>query len=477
MNWPTTLLLGIATACRSDIGISTLEGPEPTLPEATIEPAIEVPEPGGEGPSGPDASTKGRSFLAGYMEDATTESQWFELWIESARATSGSFFIGDDGIANEFLVEPGHTRVAIPFFLFPVEPRGSGGIQPRGLRIETDHPVQIVAFAERGGHSEATRLLPVSELGFRYRALTVQQGDGAIAEFAIVAGRNDTVVTIVPRADTLDGRRAGVPYAVELDSGELHQLQSTGDLSGTEIISSRGVAVFGGGRDPVVDCDESAHVWEQLPPVTRWATDWLAAPWVAEQPYGYALVTADRDGTEVTVDCEAEDTLAAGDTLQIALESVSRIRSNHPVLVTQLSLGGACGPTSAGNPNLQLATPTLLSRPDLVIRPIGEDRPEIADDSSPEAMVFAEVSAQRERAIVFVEEPTALTVEPAQPPIMTLFDGLTAARFDVIEQTSLAHPTLRGFVYGATEFDGYSYSMGWDCVGCADALQQPATCD
>ncbi len=434
-------LLLLAAACGNDVGISPLEGDADAsgLAEAPVPRVLEVPEPGGEGPTGADSSSAGRRFLLGFMEDATVadpKELLFELWIESPVATRGTYGIGTRDFVVHVEADAGITRLFLPSLLFPMVPSGSGRVEARGQSIKMDDPVQIVAFTRRGGHSEATRLRPVPELGYDYRVAAVGGREG-LSELVVVAGVDDTLVTVVPSALTVDGQPADLAYQVVLDEAQTHQVQSTQDLSGTRIVSSERVAVFGGARAVEVDCAGAAHVWEQLPPRSRFATDWLVAPWQPEQDYGYALVLADVDDTEVTLDCAPVAALDAGETARIRLDGASRLRASAPVLVMQLTVGGACG-EGLGKPDLQLASPTALYRDGLQVEP--------RDDAA--------------QAVLFTG------VEPVEP-----------MRLDLDGPTEVREPGLRGFVYAAAAGDGHARGIGWDCVGCASALQAPAACD
>jgi len=431
-------LLGAILACRPETGFVTADD------TAQPPPAPTLPTPGGPGPAGPDASTAGTSFVLGFLEDATASAdEWFELWVESPAATRGQLSVGDDAIVLLFEAERGLTPVLLPSPIWVVEPTGSGTIEPVGIRIRTEAPVQLVAVVQREGQTAATRVLPTPELGYRYRAATVP-GDAGSPSALVVVAAEDTEVGLRPRVDTLDGRTAGEAYTVALAGGEAHQILARGDLTGTEIVASHPVAVFGGGRDPRIDCDTPSHAWEELPPVARWTTDWIVAPRPTDPP-GYAVVVADEDDTGITLDCGPLATLDAGDSLRVPLDGGSRIRANRPVLVMQLTTGG-CGGDGLGAPSWQLATPARLHRPDAAVAPLANRPRPFADDPT-------------------ASESVALFAE----------DGEVES-LDLEKPVALAGPRLRGFVYGVRELDAYGYGLGWDCEGCAAGLRDPATC-
>ncbi|MEM6925662.1 MAG: IgGFc-binding protein, partial [Myxococcota bacterium] len=425
-------------------------------------------------PTGADASTAGTRFLLAYMENLNRQFNGpptFEVWIESAVATQGEIRLPATGFTLPFDAPVGITHVQLPETA-ALEPQGSGVTVGLGIEVVVDDPAQVVGVHNRRFFSEATRLLPEDELGVNYRVLAVPSDNGLVpSEFVVVAGEDGTDVTITPSALTSDLRPADLPFTITLDAGQVFQLQSNEDLSGSLVEATQRVAVFGGGREPLLDCPASSHAWEQLPPTSRWATDWLVSPWRPDQPYGYALVIADADDTEVTLDCEPIEQLDAGQVARVRLDDLGRIRADKPVLVAQLSIGGDCGggggpfPTGRafGDPNLLLATPAPLYRDAIVAKPLTD-------------ITFAE-GVRRDRVVVF-RESGALQVspEPAER-FERAIDGFDAELLGIDGPTTAENDALRGFAYGVSNYNAYSYSLGWDCEGCATELQTPATCD
>ena len=348
-----------------------------------------------------------------------------------------------------------------------------------GIEIETDLPVQAVGFHHRPYFSEASRLLPYEELGSTYRVLAV--ADDAVestSSFIVQATEDGTTVTIRPSALTLDLRPAWRDYDVALDRGMVVQVQSTGDLTGSEIVADAPVAVFAGGRAQTIDCDASSHAWDQLPPVSRWGTDYVASPLI-DQDYGYLLVLANHDDTELTLDCEAAGTLAAGSSARFRIDGPTRLRANRPVLAAIVPPGGRCAsPLVFGDPNLVVLTPTALTRPFATLQRL-ED-PSFADDqplrdfeSDPSPGGPPEI--RRDRVLAFVPDAASLSGGSIVDEIV--LDDATVVAVDLAEPVTLVAERLQGFVYGVSPFNAYTYGLGFDCEGCAATLSEPSSCD
>src|SRR5690606_41250570 len=67
--------------------------------------------------------------------------------------------------------------------------------------------------------------------GQEYRAITYNED----SQFTIIGVEDDTHVEITPTAQTEGGRPAGVPFSITLQRGEVYQVRSPGDLTGSRI--------------------------------------------------------------------------------------------------------------------------------------------------------------------------------------------------------------------------------------------------
>jgi IgGFc binding protein len=197
------------------------------------------------------------------------------------------------------------VRLALPVGHF----EGGGPAAQSALRLVTDLPVTVahVQSDDTGSapsrSSAATLLLPEHVLGRRYRAiaypqlataqvvLDVSQRQGA-GQLVIIGTQDRTSVTVKPPVDVVLGPAGGAPpagtngaFKLVLDEGDYEQIYTSrdgDDLTGTEIVADRPVAVFSGniattyGQMGVgINSGDLAH--EQLLPVASWSSSFVAA--------------------------------------------------------------------------------------------------------------------------------------------------------------------------------------------------------
>lgn len=126
---------------------------------------------------------------------------------------------------------------------------------------------------------DAFLVLPVDALGTEYMVQTYPE-EGRSTEFAIVATHNQTELTITPTATTFSNRPAHTPFTVTLQRGQAYLVSSTVrdattnipiDLSGSRICSNHPVGVFEGNQAvKIPEMDETAsddYQCEQVLPI------------------------------------------------------------------------------------------------------------------------------------------------------------------------------------------------------------------
>ncbi|MEO0604758.1 MAG: IgGFc-binding protein [Myxococcota bacterium] len=456
---------GIANPPREGGFVNQLDGtPEDTGTGGII----------GSDPLSPDVTTQGVRFPIAFMQGtspALNGPAAFELWIESESTTQAEIVSPQSDLALQVSLQPGMNVVPLPDP--QLEPVSSGFVFGVGLELLTEAPVYAVAVHHRVGYSEASSLLPWPELGVNYVVTAVADTEELTpSAFVVLATEDETRVTITPSTSTTDFRPPLVAYPVELQAGEVVQIQADGDLSGTKVTATKKVAVFAGGQEPVVDCDGPNHVWEQLPPLSRWATDWLVTPW-PEQRYQYVNVLAADAATTVSLNCDNAVTLGPNQSTRFRIQDAGRIRSNKPVLVTQLATGGTCerndDEAAIGDPNLLLAARTALTREGpLALRPA----------EHPTLLEVVGSEDRTDRVVLWRDDDGSIDLQPPSARINAWsVDDLVVEAAQLDGAATASGPPLRGFVYGATEGNAYAYDIGVACSDCGPALREPALCD
>lgn len=175
------------------------------------------------------------------------------------------------------------------------------GLSDRGISIESDEP--IAAYVQADGIlavTGSTMLIPTGAYGYEYYALAWEQRNydvNVYSWFYVIADHDSTMVEITPVNPTFGGRRAGEPFVVTLQKGEVYQVLGAGksenegyDLSGSKIRSVSNtsgkcypVAVFSGNSRAFIDCAESFvpfgnYLIQQNIPAQHWGTQYITAP-------------------------------------------------------------------------------------------------------------------------------------------------------------------------------------------------------
>jgi len=199
----------------------------------------------------------------------------------------------------------------------------------RAYRVQTSIPTTVYQFNplanEEVYSNDASLLLPINVLDRWYYVMSREQGfEGIRAYFTVVGTHDDTDVTVTVSSETTPGDGIPALQPGESLTRQLHAfdvlnvetLAIGDDLTGSQIVSSRRVAVFGGSEGANVPntnhCDEAKgfceedgttpcashldckelitccadHIEEQLFPVDTWGTHYLC---VRTKPRGEEL--------------------------------------------------------------------------------------------------------------------------------------------------------------------------------------------
>lgn len=305
----------------------------------------------------------GTSFWLGFMANATDgPDDMLVVTISSQTATSGVVEIPGQAWSQNFYIEAQSSiEVVVPDLL--AEVISDQFIENRAIHIESAEPVAVQALNYAQSSADASRILPETLLGTKYIAASYSGLADNGSELLIVATQNGTEIQITPSVTTSAGNAAGVPFTVQLQSGECYRIESSGigDLTGTEMIATaasgkcRPFAVFGGAgcsKIPVNCAQACDHLFEQLYDLEKWGTDYVVTPFgfdvnpdysITEPRYSYRIIAA-QNGTVVAIDNVSGVTLQAGEFIEYNSETNAHcIHSNQPIAVVQYMQGISCG--------------------------------------------------------------------------------------------------------------------------------------
>jgi hypothetical protein len=236
------------------------------------------------------------------------------------------------------------------------------------IHITSDNPISVYGLNTRFQTTDNFLGLPVNVLGKEYRVMSYHVAGELNSIFAVVATEDSTKVSIVPTVETLSGHKAGEPFEIILNQGEIYQCgskidgnKSLADLTGTRILSNKKISVFSGhqcayvpaGFPRVIACN---HLVEQLPPVSSWGKHFYVGKLEKRSEYTYRVL-ANEDDTKVFIDGELIGLLKSGEFFEANDSRNIQITADKPVLVSQYSQGYKNGDL-IGDPMMLLISPT-----------------------------------------------------------------------------------------------------------------------
>jgi hypothetical protein len=174
---------------------------------------------------------------------------------------------------------------------------GETGVAGTGIgtafSITTDYPVVAYQMTPYGGgqaaFTSATLLLPTSCWDTNYVAINGYGSSepdgylGGLPSLDIVAAQNNTMVTILPKADILGGpgvqpASAGTPVTYSLNAGQFLQITQTAELTGSPIQATLPIGVFGASAGMAVPLGQTDidSAQQQIPPVRAMGSEYVA---------------------------------------------------------------------------------------------------------------------------------------------------------------------------------------------------------
>ncbi|MDW8159233.1 MAG: IgGFc-binding protein, partial [Bacteroidia bacterium] len=331
-------------------------------------------------------TTEGKDFWVAFLQNYGKDDPAIEpfdlphpdlelrVFVSSRKATRGTISIPNTSWFEDFTVNANdikEIRVPIPdAYLW-----GSGVKKQAGVHITTEDSVVVFALNRIPFTGDAAIILPTHALRDEYRVIAYREIPGYLlnngitpplptwfSEFGILAVRDSTEIIITPTAPTRCGKPANQPFTITLNRGEVYQLQSRGDLTGTSIVAANRTscnvfAVFGGNVcTSVGNCAACDHVYEQIFP-TRWYGKQYVLIGVDQKIYDRYRFIADSNNTKITL-YEAkqggivevqEKVLNRGEFWQVDLITLNRglssfVQGDKPFALMQYGTGSRCDP-------------------------------------------------------------------------------------------------------------------------------------
>ncbi|KAJ6663859.1 hypothetical protein lerEdw1_009939 [Lerista edwardsae] len=221
----------------------------------------------------------GKEFITAILQndDRRGSATTIQLFLTGHHSsTTANVTIGKLTYQKSYSVGEGETvSVQIPAM---AEMIGSGVFE-NSILIQADQNISLVLLHKKPNSIGATMIHPAQELGTLHYVVTPSTFQTAryLKEFAVVASAVPVSLEIdLTAAVTFQGQSypAGSKLTAFLEAFQALQLQSSDDLSGTRVQSSKPVAVLSG-HVRVKKNHNLDHVVEQLLPVSSWGTTFV----------------------------------------------------------------------------------------------------------------------------------------------------------------------------------------------------------
>jgi PKD repeat protein len=313
-------------------------------------------------------TSKGKDFWFAFMDNVQTNPRFTQIYITSEVNASGTVSIPKQGWTQNFSVTANSTAVIdVPIDVCTM--RNSEVVEGRGIQIISNNEVNVFAMNYAYTTSDGTLVLPTNALGTNYYALTYSNITNQASEFVIVAVEDATTVMINPRAATIGGKAANVPFSVTLNKGETYLVKANGDLSGSTINSvgaKKPFALFSGNKCSNIPVDFSYcnHLVEQMYPIATWRRNYVAIPYLTRVGDTYRIL-ASKPGTVVKIDNVVVATLNAGEFFETIKATPSFITANYPIAVAQFSNGSGYDKVANSDPFMIMLSPVEQTRTDI----------------------------------------------------------------------------------------------------------------
>lgn len=247
------------------------------------------------------------------------------------------------------------------------------------FHITADQEITVYGLNQANTTSDAFLALPADALGTEYMVLAYKS-DGKVSsgkltlsstpsEFAIVATKDSTDVTIFPSTPTYRLHQGkGDQIRLRLMRGDVFLVQSqitssnlNSDLTGTRIKSSAPIAVFAGQQRATIPVElanqlsSRDHVIEQMPPIEVWGRSALITPYAipfnaTKDGYDLYRVLTAFDSTSIFVNGVSVGIFNSGEYYEQQLINPAHVTSNHAILVAQYK---KTSQPSGADPNIQ----------------------------------------------------------------------------------------------------------------------------
>lgn len=271
------------------------------------------------------SSYEGLHFYVGFMENESNvalPSKNLEqfIFITSEFETTIKVKYGQQSPFNVFIPFNEVVNILVPRSM---ENFNSEVVSKNLIEITAEVPITVYAFSSMKHSSDSYSVIPVSNWGNEYVALTlpndhynqptldsIRDFTPRSSQFMIMAAYDNTLVTYYPKSMTRKLNQVDSAYSVLLNKGECYLVQSwqymrgQGDLSGSFIKADKPIGVLTGHVRTALaqgfsaqPPDSKDHIIEMLMPVASWGRTFISVPFGTNPNRGdyFKLITRTKE--------------------------------------------------------------------------------------------------------------------------------------------------------------------------------------
>ncbi|XP_045181541.2 uncharacterized protein LOC123540515 [Mercenaria mercenaria] len=355
----------------------------------------------------------------------------------------------------------------------------------RGIKVESpdNFTLHVIQSNVNGLPGDGYLAIPDEHLGTEYYVITYCS-TGGFCQFAVSGTADDTKIEItfpnniqtnvvcvngIPlESSTSSGTE--IPFVInELDV--LH-FESEQDLTGSYVSANKEIAVFVGARDVPNDQGTTSDMIEQIPPVSKWGTEFVVVPNYLNDAGDIVKIVTQEDNTVVEILGFSPFIIPkAGEGVERRFDwqMHSTVHASEPVLMVQVM-------------NLELYNISGVNTPSGSVAMVLVPHREQWVDT--EHYFHCTLSAQNESLIAVVSDSdtsSLVLVQPSPAVHFSPWSGIDGSSYDAMiaepahTETSISGSSLRS-MYGFCE-GKYAVLLGanwdWENEGCVRTLSSP----
>jgi len=404
-------------------------------------------------------SNKGTDFWIGYPSHINGTNSQMDLYITSTENATVTVSVPGTGFSTTAsLTANSIITVDIPSSAYVAT---SETIENKGIHVTATQPVVVFSHIFINVRSAATLVLPTATLGREYYAITYPPDQSSqYAELMVVATEDNTTVEITPTAATRSGRPANTTFQVTLNKGQVYQVQSSQDLTGSRVVSvsnsggtCKKIAVYSGNTYVGIGCTNINRVtrdnlFQEMYPVSTWGQNYAVASLKTRTAGDIFRILASTDNTVVKVGT-ATYTINKGQFATTEVNGSAFIEADKPVTVAQYTKTQGCDNVT-GDPEM------------IILNPIEQTLQDITVYSTPRS----NITGQYINIIIKTADAASFQLD-GQSVTFTAITG--KADYSVAKETVTAGShrlTASGgfnaIAYGFGNAESYGYSAGAD---------------